>query len=41
MKSESPNLKNDVDVEKGRHKSIKRLLHEYDRENVKYIYIAD
>jgi len=29
-----------VDVENGRPKSIKRLLHEYDSEHVKYVYIA-
>ena len=30
-----------VDVENGRRKSVKRLLQEYGRENVKDIYIAD
>ena len=30
-----------VDVESGRRKSVKRLLQEYGRENVKDIYIAD
>ena len=29
-----------VDVENGRRKSIKRLVQEYDSENVKYIYIS-
>ena len=29
-----------VDVENGRRQSIKRLVQEYDSENVKYIYIS-